>query len=380
MEKLYYVVVNEEKQYSIWESALPVPAGWSVIGEPALEGQCLDTIEQLWTDMRPASLQLWAQALDVGAPTRPSLVSAEHVEQAAVRIKGHVNRTKLVEINSAKGLYVKSECEQPTNSFKVRGGINAVTLLADEDRLPELVVHSSGNHARSIAYAAQRHGIKVTAVLPDTAPRLKVDAIRHLGSEVVIVPSAERENEARRICARTGGRLVLADDFDVIAGAGTIGLEIMEDLPDTVAILVPVCSGSQLAGIATALRSRHPSVRVIGVEPDLAADGAESFRKGVLTAWPAELTHRTIADGLRAPSMGQLAWEHIRRYAEDIVTVDEGAIREASALLQRETAIFAEPSGVVGLAAFLRHQSSMPAGPVVAVVTGGNVADAREDA
>lgn len=245
-----------------------------------------------------------------------------------------------------------------------------MAVLAEEGAVRHIVVHSSGNYARSIAHAARLYGIKVTAVLPDTAPPVKVDAVRRLGAEVLVVPPAQRESAASDLCAESGGRLVPADEFAAIAGAGTVGLEIVHDLPETAAILVPVCSGSQLAGISAVLKAEHPSVRVIGVEPELAADGAESLRRGALTSWPVELTYRTVADGLRAPSMGRLAWAHIRRFADDILTVDEDAIVEASALLRTSTGVTAEPSGAVGLAAWLRHRETLPRGPVVAVVTG----------
>jgi threonine dehydratase len=301
------------------------------------------------------------------------LVARSDIEEAAHRIEPMVHRTPLVPMASSDSLYLKPECDQPTRSFKIRGAGNALAIFAAQGTTRHIVVHSSGNHAQSIAYVARQNGFDVTAVLPHTAPVIKVEAIRRLGATVVMVSPADREREALRICADTGGTLIPSDAFEVIAGAGTTGLEIIDDLPDVAAILVPVCTGSQLAGVAIAAKSIRPSIQVIGVEPEFAADGADSFRKGKLIAWPTERTYRTIADGLRAPSMGRFSWEHIRRYADDIVTVSEEAIVAASETLRTEAGLIAEPSGAVTTAACLANRHTLPTGPVVAIVTGGNI-------
>ncbi|MEV4114453.1 pyridoxal-phosphate dependent enzyme [Nonomuraea sp. NPDC049695] len=305
-----------------------------------------------------------------------SLVTMADVAAASARIAPFVERTPLLSLpssSSGEQLWVKAENRQPTRSFKVRGAVNAVGRLAERG-VGHVIAQSSGNHAQAIAYAAARHGLRATVVLPDTAPELKVVAARELGAEVVIVPPALREVTCLALADRLGATVVRSDDFDVVAGHGSTGSEITEDLPGVRTILVPVCNGGLLAGIAVAAKAADPAIRVIGVEPELAADGVASFRSGRRTAWPVERTYRTRADGLRAPVLGALAWEHIRRYVDDMVTVTEDGIEAAADLLWRELGEHAEPSGAVATAAWLAHRDALPAGPVVAVLSGGNAA------
>jgi threonine dehydratase len=284
-----------------------------------------------------------------------------------------VRRTVLVSLPSLGSLYVKPESEQPTGSFKIRGAANAVSRLAESGRIQRIVVHSSGNFAQSVAYMGRRFGIGVTAVLPDTAPALKVEAIHRLGANIERVPPGNRETEALRVAAQTRATLLQCDDFDVIAGVGASALELIADLPEVGTVLVPVCTGGQLAGISAALKSIQPAVQVLGVEPELAADAADSFRQGRLVSWPTSLTYRTVADGLRSPAMGRFAWEHVRRYADNILTVSEDAIVAASSILFSDAGLIAEPSGAVATAAFMEHRHLMGTKPTVAIVTGGNV-------
>ncbi|MEU4510432.1 threonine/serine dehydratase [Nonomuraea wenchangensis] len=305
------------------------------------------------------------------------LVTAADVRAAGERIAPYVRRTPLLRLPGSR-LWVKPENRQPTRSFKVRGAVNAVVRLAGQG-VRHVIAQSSGNHAQAIAYAVAEQGIRATVVLPDTAPELKVSAARRLGAEVVIVPPALREEACLALAERFGATVIGSDAFDVIAGHGSAGAEIGRDLPDAGSVLVPVCNGGLLAGIAVAVKAADPAIRVIGVEPELAADGAASFRSGTRTAWPVELTYRTRADGLRAPVLGALAWEHIHRYVDDMVTVTEDAIDAAAGLLRRELGERAEPSGAVTTAAYLAHQAHLPPGPVVAVLSGGNVAASPEE-
>jgi threonine dehydratase len=306
-----------------------------------------------------------------------SLVAAADVAAAAARIAPFVRRTPLLRLPGGR-LWIKPENRQPTRSFKVRGAVNAVGRLAERG-IGHVIAQSSGNHAQAVAYAAGRYGLRATVVLPDTAPELKVAAARGLGAEVVIVPPALREVTCLALADRLAATVVRSDDFDVIAGHGSAGTEIGLDLSGVGAILVPVCNGGLLAGIAVAAKAVDPAVRVIGVEPELAADGAASFRSGRRTAWPVQQTYRTRADGLRAPVLGALAWEHINRYVDDMVTVSEDGIEAAADVLWRELGERAEPSGAVAAAAYFAHRAALPAGPVVAVLSGGNVM-ARPDA
>ncbi|MGW2222599.1 threonine ammonia-lyase [Nonomuraea sp. NPDC001684] len=313
-----------------------------------------------------------AEPMETEGAAGARLVTAADVRAAGDRIAPYVRRTPLLRLPGER-LWVKPENRQPTRSFKVRGAANAVGRLAGRG-VRHVVAQSSGNHAQAIAYAAAEHGVRATVVLPDTAPELKVSAARRLGAEVVIVPPALREEACLALADRFGATVIGSDAFDVIAGHGSAGTEICLDLPDAGTVLVPVCNGGLLAGIAVAVKAADPAIRVIGVEPELAADGTASFRSGTRTAWPVELTYRTRADGLRAPVLGALAWEHVHRYVDDMVTVTEDAIDAAAGLLHRELGERAEPSGAVATAAYLAHQAHLPPGPVVAVLSGGNVA------
>ncbi|MEV0198034.1 pyridoxal-phosphate dependent enzyme [Nonomuraea sp. NPDC050691] len=304
------------------------------------------------------------------------LVKAADVSAATARIAPFVRRTPLLPLPGER-LLLKPENRQPTRSFKVRGAVNALGRLAEEG-VRHVVAQSSGNHAQAIAYAAATYGLRATVVLPDTAPELKVTAARRLGAEVVIAPPALREVTCLALADRLGATVVGSDDFDVIAGHGSAGAEICRDLPEAGTILVPVCNGGLLAGVAVAAKETDPAITVIGVEPELAADGAASFRSGTRTAWPVEQTYRTRADGLRAPTLGALAWEHIRRYVDDMVTVSEDSIGAAAGVLWGKLGEHAEPSGAVATAAYLTHHTELPAGPVVAVISGGNAAARQE--
>jgi threonine dehydratase len=299
------------------------------------------------------------------------LVTRRDVADAAARIAPHVERTRLVKAGDA--LWIKPECGQPTGSFKVRGAVNAVARLAAAGGATRVVAQSSGNHGQALAYAASLFGLQATVVVPDTAPQLKVDAIRRRGAAVVVVPPAEREAAALELSAAPGAALVRSDDLDVIAGHGTAGLEIAQDFPPFDVVLAPVCNGGLLAGVAVAVKACNPDAVVIGVEPELAADGAESFRRGTLVRWPTDRTYRTVADGLRAPVLGEHAWRHIRRHVDGIVTVTEASIGEAMRLLRDATGLVAEPSGAVATAAFLTRRDALPRGRAVAVLSGGNV-------
>ncbi len=204
-----------------------------------------------------------------------------------------------------------------------------------------------------------------------------MEATRALGADVVLVAAAERESAARAVVESRGAVLVPPYDHpDVIAGQGTVGLEIVADLPDVDTVLVPVSGGGLVAGVATAVKVLRPQARVVAVEPELAGDLAESMARGRRVRWSEEQTHRTIADGLRVPSVGALPWEHIRAYVDEAVTVTEDAIRTAMRRLALGSRLVAEPSGAVATAAYLSSVGTRDLGRTVAVVSGGNVAAA----
>jgi threonine dehydratase len=258
-------------------------------------------------------------------------------------------------------------------AFKVRGAANALAALPSEVRARGVVTHSSGNHAQALAYAARTFGVPVTVVMPDVAPPLKIDATRALGAEVILVPPAERESRTAVLVAERGLTLVPPYDHpDVIAGQGTVGLEIVEDLPGVATVLVPVGGGGLASGVATAVKALAPGAAVIGVEPALAADAADSLAAGELRTWTTEERYRTVADGLRT-TLSALTFAHLRERLDRIVTVSEDEILATVPELARRARIVAEPSGAVAPAAYLYHRDGLPPGPTVAVVSGGNI-------
>ncbi|SCG47603.1 threonine ammonia-lyase [Micromonospora inositola] len=301
------------------------------------------------------------------------LISIDDVRAAADDIAGTVVRTPLLPAPWDGELWLKPESLQPVGSFKLRGATHAVARLDPAARSRGVVTHSSGNHGQALAYAARAAGVACTVVVPQGAPPVKVDRIRALGAEVRLVPPARRLAEAERIAADTGAALVPPfDDPRIIAGQGTIGLEIVEDLPDVDVLLVPVGGGGLSSGIATAVKALRPSAAVIGVEPLLAADARESLAAGEVVVWDVERTYRTSADGLRT-HLSALTLAHLRDRLDGIVTVTEEEILAAMGRLVREARLVVEPSAAVAVAARLFHRDELPPGRTVAVVTGGNV-------
>jgi len=311
------------------------------------------------------------------AVTGATLVDIEAIERAADRIAGEALRTPVVDCTLPERpgrLLVKAESLQPVGSFKLRGAYNKIASLPAEQRARGVVASSSGNHAQAVAFVAQRFGIRATIVIPQGAAEVKIAATRRYGADVVLVPPAERDIRPLELAAEHGFALVPPyDDPDIIAGTGTIGAEIAADVPDVDLVLVPVSGGGLISGIATAIKTLCPHARVIGVEPELAADAVESFRRGQRVEWTPEQTFRTAADGLRTTSVGELPWQHIRRYVDDMVTVSEDQIRDAIRTLARSARLVAEPSGAVATAAYLAlPELSDGAATTVAVVSGGN--------
>ncbi|PXY24428.1 threonine ammonia-lyase [Prauserella flavalba] len=305
------------------------------------------------------------------------LVTIDDIRAAADRISGAVVRTPLLPCpwaDADRPLWLKPENLQPIGAFKLRGAQNAIARLDERSRSRGVVAYSSGNHAQAVAYAARTFGIPAHIVMPDVTPQVKIDNTRGYGAEVVLVPIAERESAALELVEKLGAVLVPPFDHpDVIAGQGTIGLEIAEDLPGVELVLVPVSGGGLSSGIATAVKTLCPGARVVGVEPELAGDARESLRAGTLVDWPIERRARTIADGLRS-QLSDLTFAHLRAYLDDIVTVSEDEIRTAMGVLATKGRLVAEPSGAVGLAAYLSRVGDLPRGRTVIVVSGGNVA------
>jgi threonine dehydratase len=308
------------------------------------------------------------------------LVTIEEIRDAAARIRGAAVRTPLLRWDDRT--WLKPESLQPVGAFKMRGAYNTIAGLTDEERSRGVVTYSSGNHAQAVARAARLLGAKATIVMPENAPRVKVEGVRRDGAEIVFTgpSSGERHRIALELVERNGSVMVEPyDDRRIIAGQGTAGLEIAEDLPDVTSVLIPVSGGGLSAGIATAVKTLAPGARVIGVEPELAADARESLAAGEVVSWDAGLTTRTMADGLRVEHLGRLPFIHLRRYMDEIVTVSEDQMVDAIRQLARGARLVAEPSGAAAMAAHLSGAAPQPDGDDrrVVVISGGNIDPAQ---
>jgi threonine dehydratase len=265
---------------------------------------------------------------------------------------------------------------QPVGSFKLRGAYNKIAGLSPAERTRGVIAYSSGNHAQAVAYAARMLNAKAVIVMPALAPEVKRRATAALGAKIVLVGPGSDERQARaEALAREHGYTIVPpfNDEQIIAGQGTIGLEILEDLPDLEMVLVPVSGGGLISGIATAIKLCNPKTKVVGVEPELAADARASLRSGNRVSLPAEQTTRTIADGLRSQSLGEIPFAHITRYVDDIVTVSEEEICEAVRRLIAMRLVI-EPSGALPYAAFMFRGRELPkVAKTVAVLSGGNI-------
>jgi threonine dehydratase len=316
------------------------------------------------------------------------MVSLHDIRAAQALLHGIAVRTPLYEwtgTGDQRKLFLKLENLQPIGAFKLRGAYNKVASLSDEERRRGVISYSSGNHAQGVAYAARALGVKAIIVMPRNAPKNKLEATAALGAEIVTVGpgSEERRLRAEQLAAEHGYAIVPPyNDEKIIAGQGTVGLEILEDLPDVETVLVPVGGGGLISGVAAAIKLSSllsdplskPQVKVIGVEPELAADAQASLRAGRIVSFPAEQVSQTLADGLRTQSIGAINFEHIRAYVDDIVSVTEDEIREAVRVLSANAKTLAEPSGAVAVAAFLFHASELPDTKInVAVISGGNI-------
>ncbi len=326
------------------------------------------------------------------------VVTLADLRAARARLDGITTRTRLIEFNPelmgvphvspilpdmglspdpTRRLFLKPENQQPIGAFKLRGAYNKIASLSEQDRRRGVITYSSGNHAQGVAYAARALKTKAVIVMPNNAPPIKLEATAKLGAEIVIVGpgSAERQLKAEQLAAEHGYVIVPPyNDEKIIAGQGTIGLEILEDLPDVEAVFAPVGGGGLISGVATAIKLTNPAVKVIGVEPELAADAQASLRSGKIVQFTAGQVSQTLADGLRTQSIGDLNFAHIQKYVDDIVTVTEDEIRHAIKLLATNPATVAEPSGAVAVAGFLFRRDQLPDTQLnVAIISGGNL-------
>jgi len=306
------------------------------------------------------------------------LVGLTEIESAARRLAGIAVRTPLLPadaVSDAVGAEVRLKCEnlQRAGAFKIRGAFNFVSQLSDEQVSGGIITYSSGNHAQAVALTGKLRGIRAVVVMPTTAPRVKVDGTKRLGGEVVFegTTSVERKRRAEAIAEEEG--LVMVPPFDhrhIIAGQGTVGLEIARDWTDVDFVLAPIGGGGLASGVAAAVKRMLPHTQVIGVEPV----GSASMRAALDAGAPVLLDKtESIADGLLPVITGELTFEHARELMDDVVTVSDDAIREATALLVNRQKLVVEFSGAATTAALLEGKVDAKGARVAVVISGGNL-------
>ncbi len=301
-------------------------------------------------------------------------VTRDDVRAAAARIEPYVHRTPLLPNRSLSeiiGVEVRLKCEnlQRAGSFKIRGAMNALLQIPEAERPRGVVAFSSGNHAQGVALAARLLGMPATIVMPENSVQTKVEATRAYGAEVITagVTAATRDTVAREAAARTGAAVVPPfDDWRIIAGAGTVGLEIAEEWPDVTTVVVPLGGGGLLSGTSIGVGDGKD---VYGVEPAAGNDGEQSFKSGqIVTIDPPN----TIADGARTLRIGDRNFAVIRERVKDVVSVDDDVLLKATKFAMYRTKLVIEPTGALGIAALLTGKIK-PRGGVAVVVSGGNI-------
>jgi threonine dehydratase len=315
--------------------------------------------------------------MNSGAP----LVGLAAIRAAAALLDGVTARTPLVAFGDpARRQLLKAESLQPIGAFKLRGAYAAVAALGPEELRRGVITYSSGNHAQGVARAARLLGCPAVVVMPSNAPAIKRARVLADGAEVVTVgpASAERQAVAERLAAERGLEIIPPyDDDRIIAGQGTCGLEIAEDAEDLGLVLVPIGGGGLASGVAAAVKALRPAARVIGVEPELAADASESLALGRIVEWSAADVSRTIADGTRTQALGVRTFAHLRALLDGVVTVSEMEIAAGVRLGAEEARLVVEPSGALVIAALRFHADeiglALVGGTIVGVVSGGNV-------
>ena len=318
--------------------------------------------------------------------TEPAaLVDLAAIRAAAERLRGVAVHAPLVAFGPSEARrFLKAESLQPIGAFKLRGAYAAMTTMTADALARGVITYSSGNHAQGVAYAARLLGAPAVVVMPSDAPTIKRTRVAADGAEIVTVGTASEERQlvAEAIAAERGLTVIPPyDDDRIIAGQGTIGLELVHDLSDLAVVLVPIGGGGLASGIATALKALRPTVRVIGVEPELAADARESLDRGEIVRWPADQVSRTIADGTRTQALGRRTFAHLHAYLDSVVTVSEAEIAAAVRLAAERSRLVAEPSGALAIAALAFHAAEARLDPrdgsIVAIVSGGNVDPGR---
>lgn len=306
-------------------------------------------------------------------------LNLERIKKAQETIKDVVRKTPLFYTSTFSkqcgcNLYLKCENKQKTGAFKLRGAYNKVANLTEEEKSRGVIASSAGNHAQGVAYAATAFGVKATIAMPVTAPQAKVQATKGYGAEVIQAGQVYDECYAKAVEVQkeTGATFLHPfNDIDVMAGQGTIGVEILEELPNTDVIVVPIGGGGLIAGIATAAKAIKPSIRVIGVQPEIVASTKASLEKGKVVTLPGA---KSLADGISVSTPGDVCFEYIKKYVDEVVTVSEDDIAYGMFSLMERNKLVAEGAGASAIGSLLAGKVSGIEGKnVVALISGGNV-------
>jgi threo-3-hydroxy-L-aspartate ammonia-lyase len=306
------------------------------------------------------------------------MLTFEKIKEAAARINAHIHRTPVVTsrlLNERAGCEVFFKCEnlQRAGAFKIRGATNKILSLSDEEKRRGVAAFSSGNHAQAVALASREAGVSAVIAMPDDAPKAKVAATRAYGAEIIFYDRHKQDREAVAVeIAQREGRVMVPpyDDYMILAGQGTCGLEFLDEVPDLDCLLAPCSGGGLFAGVSTAAKAINPGIRCFPVEPDSADDTRQSFLKGERVSIPPP---PTIADGLRVQSPGTLTFPVLQRNAEDVLTVSDDEIVETIKFLLFRVKLLVEPSGAAAAAAVLNGKLPRDAKRVGVVLSGGNL-------
>src|SRR6266851_2513250 len=306
------------------------------------------------------------------------MLNLEKIKEAAARIGGRVHRTPVVtsrSFNERAGCEVFFKCEnlQRAGAFKIRGATNKILSLTEAEKRHGVAAFSSGNHAQAVALASREAGVSAVIAMPDDAPKAKLAATRGYGAEIIFYDRQKQDREAVAIeISQRDGRVMVPpyDDYFILAGQGTCGLEFLEEVPDLDCLLTPCSGGGLFAGVSTAAKALKPRIRCFAVEPDTANDTQQSFRKGErVSIWPPP----TIADGLRVQTPGTLTFPILQQTAEDVLTVSDEEIIEAMKFMLMRMKLLVEPSGAAAAAAVLMHKQPQNVERVGVVLSGGNI-------
>ena len=305
-------------------------------------------------------------------PVRP--IASEDIDHARTRIAGTVLRTPLVKIDlgsSAPDIHLKLENLQPTNAYKIRGAANAVARLSEADRARGVWTISAGNAGQGVAYAARQFGIKCSVVAIETAPQTKLDRMRALGAKIIPVSydDAWKAAETHAFEGLDSTFIHPFDNHDFIAGHATMGIEILEDLPDVKTVVAAIGGGGLITGVGSAIKAHRPDVTVLGAEPETAAPYALSLREGGPRKFPD--WQASFVDGAGGKSVTERMWQRMRPVTDGTITVTLDQTRDAMRLIAEKTRTISEGAGALALAAALTGKASE--GPVVCIVSGGNI-------